>query len=107
MRYYPATGHGRIRTTLNGDEQWEGIDADYCRALAAALFASSDTDVLEFVEVQGTDDGLVALADGKVDVLAGGEVTLERDVLNPTTGRGFSFTTPYFYFPSTLPANRT
>ncbi len=45
---------------------WSGIDVDYCRVLAAAIFGSKDA--VEFVKLS-TAERFTAVLDGKVDVL--------------------------------------
>jgi general L-amino acid transport system substrate-binding protein len=49
------------------DKEWSGIDADFCRALAAAIF--DDTSKVEFVALSA-DDRFQALQSGKIDVLS-------------------------------------
>jgi len=76
---------------------WSGMDVDYCRAVHAAIFAASGAEKLELLEVMDDEEGFKMLHDGDVDVFAGVMVTMERDVLEPSTGTGFSFTRPYYY----------
>ena len=86
--------------------KWAGIDIEYCRAIAASALTSledsrDETDYLTFVDVGDTDSGLVSLSEGEIDVLVGVSNSLgHRAVRESTTGTGFTFTTPYFYFPS-------
>lgn len=47
--------------------QWVGIDADFCRALAAAVF--SDASKVEFVPLE-TNERFEALKSGRIDVLS-------------------------------------
>ncbi len=47
--------------------RWTGFDVDFCRAVAAAIFA--DPDKVDYVPLS-TADRFTALADGKVDLLA-------------------------------------
>ena len=68
---------------------WEGMDIDYCSALAAALFNGTSENVV-FLDVT-TSRGWAELEQGAADVMAGAVWTLE-DVV-----RGFSFSAPYFY----------
>lgn len=51
----------------NAAGQWVGIDADFCRALAAAVF--SDASKVEFVPLE-TNERFEALKSGKIDVLS-------------------------------------
>lgn len=73
-----------------------GLDADQCRALAAALFAG-DTSRLEFVEFESEGDGFVGLAEGMIDVLAGAEYSMGNDIMEETTGQGYTFSDIYYY----------
>ena len=69
---------------------------DFCRALSAALFDGVDNTVV-FSDLSATER-FQALEAGDVDVLS--RLTtdnLERDVLEPSTGVGFSFSQPDFY----------
>lgn len=57
---------------------WVGLDADFCRAVAAAVFA--DAGKVEFVPVE-TNERFEALSTGKVDILARNTTwTMDRDV---------------------------
>src|SRR4029079_2576823 len=49
------------------DKDWTGIDADFCRALAAAIF--DDPGKVEFVPLSA-EDRFQALQSGKIDVLS-------------------------------------
>ncbi|CAB9503850.1 extracellular solute-binding protein [Seminavis robusta] len=69
----------------------EGMDVDFCQAVAASLYRGAD------LVTAGVTDGYQLLASGELDILAGGTWTLDNDVKEPTTGIGFSFSTPYFY----------
>lgn len=73
-----------------------GMDAEYCCAVAAALFQGDKTKV-EFVHLESASDGYVLLAEGSLDLVAGASRTLENDVREPSTGLGFAFSQPYFY----------
>mmetsp|Transcript_3134 Transcript_3134/g.4845 ORF Transcript_3134/g.4845 Transcript_3134/m.4845 type:complete len:181 (-) Transcript_3134:318-860(-) len=68
------------------------MDADYCYALSASLFQGNKSKV-KFIQLPSPEDAFQALESGEVDVLAGGEVTLENDV------KGFTFSIPYYYSP--------
>lgn len=72
---------------------WQGFDVDFCRAIAAATDARS----LEIIGVQSFEEGFVALANRDIDIYAGAPYTMENDILEPTTGNGFSFSPCYFY----------
>ena len=83
-------------TQLEMKDQATGMDVDYCIALAGSLFGGSEGS-LEFVSLDSQSDGFRKLADGEVDVFAGGTWNLANDINEPTTGLGFSFSQPYFY----------
>ena len=64
--------------------QWTGIDADFCRALAAAIF--NDPTKVKFIPLSAKDR-FTALQSGEVDVLSRNTTwTLSRE-----TGQGFLF----------------
>ena len=69
---------------------WSGIDVDLCRALSAAIFGGvPDHTVYHLVSAS---DRFRVLASGLIDVLPRLTThTYERDVLEPTTMMGFSF----------------
>merc|ERR1712032_1706573 len=46
------------------------------------------------------NDEFMALSNGTIDVLSGGRLNLANDVLEGTTGEGFTFTQSYFYMPT-------
>jgi general L-amino acid transport system substrate-binding protein len=74
------------------DEQghWSGLDVDYCRAIAAAIF--NDTSKVAFVPLS-SKDRFTALQSGQVDVLLRNTTwTSERD-----TSLGVTFTGINFY----------
>lgn len=73
-----------------------GLDVEFCRALSTSLFSGS-VDGVEFFEAKTESDAFALLADGYVDVAAGMHWTLQNDVNEPSTGKGFSFSQPYFY----------
>jgi general L-amino acid transport system substrate-binding protein len=77
-------------------QEWSGFDVDFCRALSAAIFGGVRTKV-EFTDLSATER-FEALHNGDVDVLSRiTTVTFARDVLEPKTFTGFSFTRPNFY----------
>lgn len=91
-----------IRTGRPGLADWNltagifsGIDVDQCKGLAAALFTEDSK--LELVEYASIEDAFVGLVDDNIDVLAGAEYSMANDVLESTTGQGFSFGTIYYY----------
>ena len=84
---------------------WMGIDVDYCRGLAASLFAGDVKidSTLYLMQYPSIEDAFVALANGEIDVLSGAVYNLENDVKQPTTNQGFAFGDIYYYYSS--PAN--
>ncbi len=79
----------------DAEGEWHGFDADFCRALAAAIF--DDPDAVKFTSTTGKTR-FTALASGEVDVLARNTTwTLTRDVdlgftfvgINYYDGQGF------------------
>eukprot|EP00986_Skeletonema_menzelii_P002605 scaffold709_cov142-Skeletonema_menzelii.AAC.6 len=75
---------------------WSGIDVDLCRALSAAIFDGVPNHVV--YHSLTASDRFRVLASGVIDVLPRLTThTYERDVLEPTTMMGFSFSKPYFY----------
>lgn len=77
---------------------WHGLDVDFCRAVSASLFHGDDhMEIVDFNSGSPYEEAFVALAFGRVDVLAGMRMNLERDVFEPTCGQGFSFSLPYYY----------
>jgi ABC-type amino acid transport substrate-binding protein len=84
---------GSFNATTN---EWSGFDVDFCRALSAAIFHGSKTNVT-FVKLTA-DERFGALHEKRVDVLSRiTTVTLARDVLEASTRTGFSFSQPTFY----------
>lgn len=70
--------------------EWKGVDADICRALAAAVF--DDPKKVRFVPLS-SKDRLIALQSGAIDVLSRTTTwSLGRDI-----GQGISFTTVSYY----------
>lgn len=75
---------------------WTGLDVDFCRAVSAAIFNGAADDV-DFRVVPGRER-FEQLASGSVDLLSRITTwTLERDVMEATTGMGFSFAQPNYY----------
>ena len=90
---FNTAGFGEFNRTT---KEWRGMDVDYCRALSAAIFDGVDTNVV--FHVLPATERFKELADKDVDILARvTSRTLERDVLEPTTGEGFSFSPVTFY----------
>jgi len=90
---------GKLTCGIFGTE-YQSIDADFCRALAASLF-DSDYSLVDFVELSNDENVLEMLDNGKVDVIAGANPDLQSDLApsNKTlTGlSGLSLSLPYFY----------
>ena len=85
------------------NEEFQSLDADFCRALSASLF-TSDPSFVEFVELShddNQDDWLRILEGGEVDVTAGVTLDFENDIIHSSLQRtdlsGFAFFQPYFY----------
>jgi len=77
-------------------QEWFGLDIDFCKAISAAIFDGVTSSVV--YSVLPATDRFIALAEGQVDVLSRiTTLTLERDVNEPTSGVGFSFSQPDFY----------
>jgi general L-amino acid transport system substrate-binding protein len=75
---------------LGPDNNWAGLEVDYCRALAAAIF--NDPGAVRFTPTTSTDRW-EALSSGRVDVLARTSTwTMERD-----TQLGVTFVGTLFY----------
>ncbi|CAB9529663.1 Putative amino-acid ABC transporter-binding protein YhdW [Seminavis robusta] len=79
------------------DGQWRGFDVEFCRAIAAALFEHVTKHDVVFVEPGAEQTMYSLLAEEQVDVFAGAPVTLQADYMEPTTGRRFAFSPPYYY----------
>lgn len=75
---------------------WTGFDIDVCRGIAAALFTTADGHI-EWVEVPTVSVGFEKLANGEIDVLPGAPYTMQNDVKEPATGRGYDFSPVYYY----------
>ncbi len=72
------------------NNNWSGIDVDYCRAVAAAVF--NDPNAVRFTPLT-TGERLVALASGEIDILSRTTTwTMSRD-----TTQGISFVGTMFY----------
>ena len=81
-------------------DKLNGMEVDYCRALAASIFYGR-TDQVEFITVSDQREGLALLASGELDVFAGATWNLQTDVRIPGIGEGFTLTQPFFYKPAT------
>lgn len=86
----------RVIFAAEADGEWSGFDVDFCKALSAAIF-NGVADTVEYTDLSASER-FIALGSGDVDVLSRlTTVTLERDVNEPATGQGFTFTQPNFY----------
>lgn len=73
----------------------EGVDIDFCKAISAAIF---DGKIEVQYRVLSPSTRWQSLKNGNVDVLARvTTVTMERDVMESSTGQGFSFSSPTFH----------
>lgn len=74
----------------NAKGEWTGLDVDFCRAMAAAIF--NDATKVKFIPLSAKDR-FTALQSGEVDVLSrNGTATLSRD-----TTLGLNFGPPNYY----------
>ncbi len=74
----------------NAKGEWAGLDVDFCRAIAAAIF--NDATKVKFIPLSAKDR-FTALQSGEVDVLArNGTATLSRD-----TTLGLNWGPPNYY----------
>lgn len=75
---------------------WSGYGVDYCRALASSIFNGDTTRVI--FTVLSELEQFVALENGSIDVLSSGvSYKVSRDVMEPTSGTGFTLSPPNFY----------
>jgi general L-amino acid transport system substrate-binding protein len=75
---------------LNAVKEWEGLDVDLCRGVAAAVLGKADK--VRFVPLT-PQQRFEQLASGAIDVLAANStITLQR-----SAGLGLEFTTPTYY----------
>lgn len=84
---------GKLICGITGASELSGLGQDYCKALSAGIFGPDGK--VEFVNL--ADSGFQSLDSGEIDALANAPVSLAADVLEPTTGKGFAFSQPYFY----------
>ena len=96
---------GKLICGVIGDTT-QSIETDYCRAISASLF-SSDTSLVDIVQLSNEDDLLNKLDSGEVDVIAGASVVFQNDIIpSNTTSSGLSglaFSQPYLYMPPSPP----
>ena len=78
----------------------EGLDIDFCTALAASLFEGEGNNVLFFnVDEDGSSNGFSMLHSNSIDVFAGATWTIQNNFKENVTRAGYSFSQPYFYRP--------
>jgi general L-amino acid transport system substrate-binding protein len=83
--------------------EWRGMDVDFCRAVSASLFHGNPDRHLKLVDFDNNSTytlhqtAFEALANGRVDILSGMSMSLSRDVSEPSSGEGCSFSLPYYY----------
>lgn len=81
----------------NSPEDWSGFDVEFCRGLAASIFAGNK-DKVSITMLDEPTEGFVNLDSGKVDVVAGARVTLQASLaLAPGRNHGYHFSAPYYY----------
>ena len=78
-------------------EAWNGMDIQYCLAVAAALFSRDAAEAVEYVEISDPSEGYKMLAAGEVDLLTGERVTILNGWKESTTMTGYTFSSPYYY----------
>ena len=77
-------------------KEWNGMDVDHCQALSAAIFDGATKHVVYHILPE--TERFKALARGDVDCLCRvTSRTFQRNVKEPTTGVGFSFSPAIFY----------
>ena len=78
---------------------FSGLDADYCRGVAAALFSNvaSDQPPIELIEFSQPSAGVDLLSSGKADIVAGIELSLRSKNQSLTTEFSYSFSQPYYF----------
>ena len=76
---------------------WSGIDVDFCRGIAAALFAGKFEAKLVLIQFNSLEDGFMALSTGELDALSGAVYNMVNDIREPTTEQGFAFSDIYYY----------
>jgi len=78
------------------NDDWVGICIDFARAISAALFDGDET-MVDFTPVLPLDQ-FVKLQNGDIHLLARTTtITMERDVKEPKTRDGFTFSSPMFH----------
>lgn len=85
-------------------QMWSGIDVAYCRGLASSVW-NGEMKNITFVNLSDPETRYTSLANGTVDVIAGESFSMITGVKEPTTGQGFTFATPYFYYNATTTAD--
>ncbi|CAB9511847.1 extracellular solute-binding protein [Seminavis robusta] len=76
---------------------WSGFDVAFCRGIAASIFFGDAADKVVYVEMVDQTESYQALQNGSVDLVAGARVSLQTEYHEPTTGQGYSFSTPCYY----------
>ena len=77
---------------------WSGIDVDYCKGLASAVFGGGDVhEALVLMDFETLEEGFAALANKELDVMSGATYNMMNDVREPTTEQGFTFGSIYYY----------
>ena len=75
---------------------WTGFDVEFCKTLNAAIHIGS-VDNVEYVDVSNATRRFSFLQTGRVDVIAGEHVTLQKDFRERSTGVGYAFSPPTFF----------
>mmetsp|Transcript_4368 Transcript_4368/g.10266 ORF Transcript_4368/g.10266 Transcript_4368/m.10266 type:complete len:1616 (+) Transcript_4368:120-4967(+) len=88
----PAAGFAEFNEQTNS---WAGLEVDFCRAIAAALFNGQPK--VDFV-TSSTSEVFAGVKAGEIDLAAGSTRTLEREIKHASSGGfAFDFSPPYFY----------
>lgn len=91
----------RLGFAVREGDTYEGMDVDYCKAVAGAVFGSnSGLPPVDLIEIAKPEDGVELVLSGKVDVVAGATWSLPGETPDPVTGLTLGFTQPYFFRPA-------
>ncbi|KAL7547496.1 hypothetical protein ACHAWF_018338 [Thalassiosira exigua] len=74
-----------------------GMSVTYCQTLGAALFNGFYDDIAWFTYSEDDESAFHALANGTIDVLAGGRIHKKYDFSSPAFASGFYYSSPYYF----------
>jgi len=87
-----------IFSELDSSGTRSGVDVSFCQAIAAAIFDGEYVNRIDYKEIAAPAARFSALTLGEIDVLSRiTTITMERDVREPSTGVGFSYSLPTFH----------